>query len=134
MLRATRFDELPQLLNVLVGDMSLIGPRPLLPHDQPPNPVLRLMVRPGITGWAQVNGGNLLTAEEKNKLDEWYIRNASFLVDMRIFLMTLRTIMLGEKRPERAARSIETSGRVQPPAAFRKTEPGQRSHSTTAVG
>ena len=65
-IRKFRLDELPQLLNVLVGDMSLIGPRPLLPHDQPPDPTLRLMVRPGITGWAQVNGGKLLTAEGKN--------------------------------------------------------------------
>ena len=79
LLRKFRLDELPQLLNVLVGDMSLIGPRPLLPHDQPADPTLRLMVRPGITGWAQVNGGKLLTPEEKNALDEWYVRNASFV-------------------------------------------------------
>ncbi len=65
LLRKLRLDELPQLLNVVVGDMSLVGPRPLLPHDQPRNPSLRLKVRPGITGWAQVNGGRLLTAQEK---------------------------------------------------------------------
>ena len=63
-------DELPQLLNVLVGDMSLIGPRPLLPQDQPGDPTIRLMVRPGITGWAQVNGGKRITSEEKDDLDE----------------------------------------------------------------
>lgn len=88
-LRATRIDELPQLLNVLLGDMSLIGPRPLLPEDQPANTSLRLSVRPGITGWAQINGAKLVTKEEKEKLDEWYVRNASFLVDLRIVLRTL---------------------------------------------
>ena len=66
-LRRTRLDELPQLFNVLVGDMSLIGPRPLLPRDQPANPHVRLMIRPGITGWAQVNGGTLLSPSEKNR-------------------------------------------------------------------
>ena len=64
-LRESRLDELPQLLNVLSGDMSLIGPRPLLPKDQPANPTVRLMVRPGITGWAQVNGGKLLTRRKR---------------------------------------------------------------------
>ncbi|HJU15262.1 MAG TPA: sugar transferase [Stellaceae bacterium] len=87
-LRRTRLDELPQLLNVLVGDMSLIGPRPLLPEDQPPNRTVRLMVRPGITGWAQVNGGALLSPTEKGQLDEWYIRNASFALDLRILWLT----------------------------------------------
>ena len=80
LLRQTRLDELPQLLNVLVGDMALIGPRPLLPEDQPANPATRLMVRPGITGWAQVNGGKFLTPEEKDQYDEFYIRNASLVV------------------------------------------------------
>ena len=80
-LRSTRIDELPQLLNVLLGDMSLIGPRPLLPEDQPANTSLRLSVRPGITGWAQINGAKLVTKDEKERLDEWYVRNASFWVD-----------------------------------------------------
>jgi lipopolysaccharide/colanic/teichoic acid biosynthesis glycosyltransferase len=71
LLRKFRLDELPQLLNVLVGDMSLIGPRPLLPHDQPSDASTRLMVRPGITGWAQVNGGKSITPTQKNALDEW---------------------------------------------------------------
>jgi lipopolysaccharide/colanic/teichoic acid biosynthesis glycosyltransferase len=83
-LRATRLDEMPQLLNVLMGDMSLIGPRPLLPEDQPSNVSVRLAVRPGITGWAQVNGAKLLSKDEKEALDEYYIRNASFWMDMRI--------------------------------------------------
>jgi lipopolysaccharide/colanic/teichoic acid biosynthesis glycosyltransferase len=96
-LRKVRLDELPQLLNVLVGDMSLIGPRPLLPHDQPPNPTLRLMVRPGITGWAQVNGGKLLTVAEKNALDEWYIRNASLELDLKIVAKTVLFMLRGER-------------------------------------
>jgi lipopolysaccharide/colanic/teichoic acid biosynthesis glycosyltransferase len=92
MLRASRIDELPQLLNVLIGDMSLIGPRPLLPEDQPANASVRLSVRPGITGWAQVNGGKLVTKERKEKLDEWYVRNASPWTDLRIMLMTFRYV------------------------------------------
>ena len=114
LLRATRFDELPQLLNVLVGDMSLIGPRPLLPHDQPPDVSLRLMVRPGISGWAQVNGGSLLSPLEKNELDEWYIRRASFLLDLRIFFMTIRMITMGERRPEPALRLSDILSEASP--------------------
>jgi lipopolysaccharide/colanic/teichoic acid biosynthesis glycosyltransferase len=90
------------LLNVLVGDMSLIGPRPLLPRDQPPDPTVRLSVRPGITGWAQVNGGNSLCAEEKDALDEWYIRNASLQLDLRIIFMTLACLFRGECRSDTA--------------------------------
>jgi lipopolysaccharide/colanic/teichoic acid biosynthesis glycosyltransferase len=95
LLRDSSLDELPQLLNVLVGDMSLIGPRPLLPEDQPKNSTVRLSVRPGITGWAQVNGGKLLTAEDKEKLDEWYVRNASLLVDLKIVFKTLQMMYAG---------------------------------------
>jgi len=91
-LRQTRMDELPQLLNILVGDMALIGPRPLLPEDQPANPAIRLMVRPGITGWAQVNGGKFLTPEEKDQYDEYYIRNASPWFDLYIIFMTLKVL------------------------------------------
>jgi lipopolysaccharide/colanic/teichoic acid biosynthesis glycosyltransferase len=92
-LRATHIDELPQLLNVLIGEMSLIGPRPLLPVDQPSNSKIRLSVRPGITGWAQVNGGKLISTEEKGRLDEWYIRNASLWMDFYIGLVTLKIAM-----------------------------------------
>jgi lipopolysaccharide/colanic/teichoic acid biosynthesis glycosyltransferase len=91
-LRATRIDELPQLINVLFGDMSLVGPRPLLPEDQPNNTALRLSVRPGITGWAQVNGAKLVSKEDKEKYDEWYVRNASAAVDTKIVIMTLRIL------------------------------------------
>jgi lipopolysaccharide/colanic/teichoic acid biosynthesis glycosyltransferase len=97
LLRRTGLDELPQLLNVLVGDMSLVGPRPLLPEDQPADPIIRLMVRPGITGWAQVNGGKQITNDEKGDLDEWYIRNASPWLDLRILLLTCRYIFVGNR-------------------------------------
>ena len=100
--RRCRLDEFPQLLNVLVGDMSLIGPRPLLRHDQPPDPSIRLSVPPGITGWAQVNGGKLLSVEEKTALDEWYVRNASLWLDLRIIYLTLPYVFKGESRSEAA--------------------------------
>jgi lipopolysaccharide/colanic/teichoic acid biosynthesis glycosyltransferase len=100
LLRETRLDELPQLLSVLDGDMSLIGPRPLLPQDQPRDPSMRLMVRPGITGWAQVNGGTLLSAEEKEALDTWYIGHASLWLDLRILAMTVRSLLRGDRRSE----------------------------------
>jgi lipopolysaccharide/colanic/teichoic acid biosynthesis glycosyltransferase len=98
LLRKTGLDELPQLLNVLIGDMSLIGPRPLLPNDQPPNPEVRLLVRPGITGWAQVNGAKSLTPTEKDRLDEWYIRNASIWLDLRVAMLTLKYVLAGDRR------------------------------------
>lgn len=96
-LRMVRLDELPQLLNVLVGDMSLIGPRPLLPRDQPLNPAVRLSVRPGMTGWAQVHGGTLLTPEEKNVLDEWYVQHASLWIDLTIVGKTIGILLGGER-------------------------------------
>ena len=102
LLRQTRIDELPQLLNVLVGDMSLIGPRPLLPEDQPPNSVVRLTVCPGITGWAQVNGGARLSPTEKDALDVWYIYNASLWLDLRIVWMTFVCFLNGERRSQKA--------------------------------
>ena len=102
LLRQTRIDEVPQLLNVLVGDMSLIGPRPLLPEDQPPNSAGRLAVRPGLTGWAQVNGGAHLSATEKDALDLWYICNASPLLDLRILGMTFFSLLRGDRRSEKA--------------------------------
>ena len=131
LLRKSRLDELPQLLNVLVGDMSLIGPRPLLPHDQPANPTLRLTVRPGITGWAQINGGTLLSAQEKNELDEWYIRNASFLLDLRILLLTLMVILFGERRAQRTARS-GGAARVRSDVALKHPKAGTRSPGSAA--
>lgn len=101
-LRATRLDELPQLWNVLSGEMSLIGPRPLLPVDQPQGLSLRLTVRPGVTGWAQVCGGKLITVEEKNALDEWYIHHASFRLEMVILSRTMKAFLTGDRRDEKA--------------------------------
>ena len=111
-MRESRLDELPQLLNVLVGDMDLIGPRPLLPRDQPADPTIRLMVRPGITGWAQINGGTLLTPEEKDKLDERYIRTASLWFDLRITFMTF-LILIQRRRQSLQARDQALSEAAQ---------------------
>jgi len=99
-LRATRLDELPQLFNVVMGDMALIGPRPLLLVDQPADQSVRLSVAPGLTGWAQIHGGKLVTAEEKNALDEWYVRNASLRLDVAILLRTLVIVLTGDQRNE----------------------------------
>jgi lipopolysaccharide/colanic/teichoic acid biosynthesis glycosyltransferase len=95
-LRLTRLDELPQLWNILIGDMSFIGPRPLLPVDQPEEISQRLAARPGLSGWAQVNGGRLVTPEEKRALDLWYIAHASLWLDIRIALMTLAVLTRGD--------------------------------------
>jgi lipopolysaccharide/colanic/teichoic acid biosynthesis glycosyltransferase len=115
LLRQTRIDELPQLLNILVGDMALIGPRPLLPEDQPENPATRLMVRPGITGWAQVNGGKFLTPEEKDQYDEYYIRNASPWFDLCIIFMTLKVLFrfTAHSDHEVAAASVVGFGKTE---------------------
>jgi lipopolysaccharide/colanic/teichoic acid biosynthesis glycosyltransferase len=110
-LRDTSLDELPQLLNILVGNMSLIGPRPLLPEDQPANPTIRLTVRPGITGWAQVNGGKHLTPSEKDQLDEWYVRNANFWVDLKVALYTAKILFLRTRSGESAADLREIASR-----------------------
>jgi lipopolysaccharide/colanic/teichoic acid biosynthesis glycosyltransferase len=122
-LRGTRLDVLPQLINVLVGDMSLIGPRPLPPRFQPTNPTIRFAVRPGITGWAQVNGGPLLTPIENDALDEWYIQNASFWLDLRIIMITLRVMIWGQRRPDEAMASARSIYNANP-------EPRQYLHPT----
>ena len=88
LLRRTRLDELPQLYNVLIGEMSFVGPRPLLPVDQPVETSARLLVRPGLTGLAQVRGGRNISPEDKNALDIWYVRNASLWLDIKILLQT----------------------------------------------
>jgi lipopolysaccharide/colanic/teichoic acid biosynthesis glycosyltransferase len=92
LLRQTHLDELPQLYNILIGEMSFVGPRPLLPVDQSPGFSARLAVRPGLTGWAQIKGGRDLSASDKAALDVWYVRNASLRLDLQIIWGTLRTI------------------------------------------
>jgi len=98
-LRATSLDELPELWNVLKGDMSLVGPRPLLMEYLPlytPEQARRHEVRPGITGWAQVNGRNALSWEEKFKLDVWYVDNRSFWLDIKILWLTVKKVLVRE--------------------------------------
>jgi lipopolysaccharide/colanic/teichoic acid biosynthesis glycosyltransferase len=98
-LRASSLDELPELWNVLRGEMSLVGPRPLLMDYLPlysPGQTRRHEVRPGITGWAQVNGRNALSWEEKFKLDVWYVDNFSLWLDMRILIATVTLVLKRE--------------------------------------
>jgi len=98
-LRKTSLDEIPQLLNVIKGDMSLIGPRPLLPEYLPIYSTLqarRHEVMPGITGWAQVNGRNNISWNQKFAYDVWYVNNISFLLDMRIIFLTIRKVVMRE--------------------------------------
>ena len=98
-LRSTSLDELPGLFNVLRGDMSLVGPRPLLVQYLPLYSIeqaRRHNVRPGVTGWAQVNGRNAISWDEKFKLDVWYVDNQSFLLDMKILFLTVKKVFARE--------------------------------------
>jgi len=98
-LRNSSLDELPELWNVLKGDMSLVGPRPLLMDYLPlysTEQARRHNVRPGVTGWAQVNGRNAISWEEKFKYDVWYVENQSFWLDMKIILMTIKNVIKRE--------------------------------------
>ncbi|HBO05568.1 MULTISPECIES: sugar transferase [Bacteroides] len=98
-LRSTSMDELPQLINVLKGDMALIGPRPLLPQYLPlydKEQARRHEVRPGITGWAQVNGRNAISWTKKFELDVWYVDHCSFLLDLKIILLTIKKVFVRE--------------------------------------
>jgi len=98
-LRSTSLDELPGLFNVLKGDMSLVGPRPLLVQYLPlynAEQARRHNVRPGITGWAQVNGRNAISWEQKFKLDVWYVDNQSLLLDFKILLLTVKKVFVRE--------------------------------------
>jgi lipopolysaccharide/colanic/teichoic acid biosynthesis glycosyltransferase len=96
LLRSTSIDELPELWNVIKGEMSIVGPRPLLLEYLPlynAHQARRHKVKPGMTGWAQVNGRNATTWEERFKLDIWYVENQSFSLDLKIIWMTVRTVL-----------------------------------------
>ncbi|HYI41928.1 MAG TPA: sugar transferase [Allosphingosinicella sp.] len=122
-LRASSLDELPELWNVLKGDMSLVGPRPLLMHYLPlysPEQARRHDVRPGLTGWSQVNGRNALGWPEKLALDIWYVDHRSFALDMKILLMTVAKVV---SRSGIAAEGSETM-----PEFRGDEEPGPGAH------
>ena len=109
-LRTSSLDELPQLLNVIKGDMSLVGPRPLLMEYLPlytPHQAKRHGVRPGITGWAQVNGRNTLSWKERFDLDVWYVDHQSFYLDLRILWLTVLRVLrpTGINQPGQATMS-----------------------------
>ena len=95
-IRKYSLDEIPQLINVIKGDMSLVGPRPLLIEYLPlynEKQKLRHNVKPGITGWAQVNGRNAISWQKKFDLDVWYVENLSFLLDLKIFILTIKKVI-----------------------------------------
>lgn len=98
-LRSTSFDELPELWNVLKGDMSLVGPRPLLMEYIPlytSEQARRHQIRPGITGWAQINGRNALNWQDKFELDVWYVDNQTFCLDIKILFLTVKKVIVRE--------------------------------------
>lgn len=98
-IRRTSLDEIPQLINVLKGDMSIVGPRPLLEEYLPlynERQRKRHQVKPGITGWAQVNGRNTVAWPERLELDAWYVENISFLLDLKILFLTLVKVLKAE--------------------------------------
>lgn len=118
-LRSTSLDELPELWNVLKGDMSLVGPRPLLMEYLPlytSDQARRHEVRPGVTGWAQVNGRNALSWDEKFKLDVWYVDHQSFWLDMKILMLTVKKVFVRE--------GISATGEATMPK-FTGSDPGK---------
>ena len=111
--RKTSLDEIPQLINVLKGAMSLIGPRPLLPEYLPlynDEQKKRHKVKPGITGWAQVNGRNAISWEQKFTYDVWYVKNCSFWIDIKIILLTIQKVLASK---DIAADGSATVGRFK---------------------
>jgi lipopolysaccharide/colanic/teichoic acid biosynthesis glycosyltransferase len=114
-LRAARLDEIAQLWNILLGGMSVVGPRPLLPVDQPKTFSMRLQVSPGLTGLAQISGGKLISVEEKDALDEHYVQRASLFLDLNILVRTFWVMFRGDVRNEQviAAALAEKRGRAE---------------------
>ena len=109
--RSTSIDELPQLFNVLKGDMALIGPRPLLVQYLPlysPEQARRHEVRPGITGWAQCHGRNTLSWHDKFKLDVWYVDHCSFLTDVKVILTTIKKVIVRDGISQDGQATMET--------------------------
>lgn len=124
-LRALSLDELPQLWNVLRGDMSIIGPRPLLPRYLPyysENERLRHSLRPGITGWAQINGRNDVGWNERLALDAWYVKHVSFRVDVEIFFRTIRAVLLRKGVRENPAHVINALDEERRPLLFQAAQ------------
>ncbi|MEH7129324.1 sugar transferase [Neobacillus drentensis] len=110
-LRKYSLDEYPQLWNVIKGDLSLVGPRPLLVNYlmlYTKEQSLRHNVKPGITGWAQVNGRNALSWEEKFKLDVWYVKNQSFILDLRILLLTAYKVLVSDGINQPGSATVES--------------------------
>ena len=108
--RKTSLDEIPQLINVLKGDMSLIGPRPLLPEYLPlynSEQKKRHQLKPGITGWAQVNGRNAISWQQKFEFDVWYVENYNWRVDLKILLLTLKKVLVKEGITSRTSATME---------------------------
>lgn len=101
LLRRLRLDEMPQVLNILVGEMAIVGPRPLLPetiHRNGADGETRCRVRPGLTGWAQISGNTLLSESEKLALDLWYVKHRSPRLDLQIIFETVKVLVTGEQR------------------------------------
>ena len=124
--RKTSFDEIPQLINVLKGDMSLIGPRPLLPEYLAlynKEQKKRHNVKPGITGWAQVNGRNAISWQNKFKYDIWYVNNISFLTDIKIIFKTIKKVLISEGVSAEGASTIgRFKGDKRPSSQGKKLE------------
>ena len=108
--RSTSIDELPQLINVLKGDMALIGPRPLLPQYLPlysPEQARRHEVRPGISGWAQCHGRNAISWTEKFKLDVWYVDHVSLVTDLKVIFITIKNVLMRKDINSATAATME---------------------------